>query len=234
MHYTVAVFHRDDQEIDELLAPYNEGISVAPYVEFTKQEAIAYYRKHNSKEAEGLTDEECFQNMVSFYGYDEDRVDEDGNLYTTYNPDSKWDWYSIGGRWGGSLRLKSSGEEDWGCDSAKISDVDFTAGDESYQKCLDWWNEDVVGENIMSFYTREYLDQVKAAYKDGEEYASLNSMFHTYAYVTPNGVWHAPGEMGWFASSETPAEFRQWLIDYKEFLENADPDLYITMVDCHI
>lgn len=32
----------------------------------------------------------------------EDDYDEEG-IYSTYNPDSKWDWWSIGGRWSGAV-----------------------------------------------------------------------------------------------------------------------------------
>ena len=40
-HFNVAVFTTDDSlGIDELLAPYDEDIVRAPYIEYTKQEAI--------------------------------------------------------------------------------------------------------------------------------------------------------------------------------------------------
>ena len=45
-HFTVAVFHRPDQDIETLLAPYDETLRVEPYVEFPREEAIAYARKH--------------------------------------------------------------------------------------------------------------------------------------------------------------------------------------------
>ena len=32
-------------------------------------------------------------------------LNEDINVLTTYNPQSKWDWYEIGGRWSGLLIL---------------------------------------------------------------------------------------------------------------------------------
>ena len=44
--------------------------------------------------------------QIAYPGEDRDReVDEDGRGYrvTTYNPDSKWDYWRIGGRWGGSF-----------------------------------------------------------------------------------------------------------------------------------
>lgn len=33
-----------------------------------------------------------------------------GTAKTTYNPKSQWDWYSVGGRWSGSLEGKEGGE----------------------------------------------------------------------------------------------------------------------------
>lgn len=33
----------------------------------------------------------------------ESDVDEEGSIHSTYNPHSKWDWYSIGGRWSGGV-----------------------------------------------------------------------------------------------------------------------------------
>ena len=35
-HFAVAVIHEKEQDIDEMLAPYNENIDVEPYVEYTK------------------------------------------------------------------------------------------------------------------------------------------------------------------------------------------------------
>ena len=49
-------------------------------------------------------DEEHFQNTAVWY--DDDYKDEDGNLYSTCNPKSKWDWYQLGGRWSGMIKIK--------------------------------------------------------------------------------------------------------------------------------
>lgn len=50
------------------------------------------------------SDEELYQEAIE--GYEEDDLDEDGNLLSTCNPNSKWDWYEVGGRWHGMLLLK--------------------------------------------------------------------------------------------------------------------------------
>ena len=42
-------------------------------------------------------DEKIYKYEIRFYK--EDEITEDGGIYSTYNPKSKWDWYEIGGRW---------------------------------------------------------------------------------------------------------------------------------------
>jgi len=37
------------------------------------------------------TDEEIYQDEIN--GYEPDEVGENGEVYSTYNPKSKWDWY---------------------------------------------------------------------------------------------------------------------------------------------
>lgn len=116
------------------LDPYCEGLEVEPYIKYTKQEAIEKAKRsqevnyndaikcvnldsvrpeslkyYNSVIAKGMciSDEEAWE-MVKSWGY---TIDEEDNLLTTYNPDSKWDWYEVGGRWSGFLVLKEKDEE---------------------------------------------------------------------------------------------------------------------------
>ena len=130
-HFTVLVFTKEDgKTVDELLAPYDEHIEYAPYVKYTKQQAIDHVRKEIEDFKHGLyaeylkdpvayeknchssahfdymknifpqklewTDEECYEDLRKYY--EDDMVDANGNLLSTYNPNSKWDWYSVGGR----------------------------------------------------------------------------------------------------------------------------------------
>ena len=212
-HFSVAVFHREDQDVEDLLAPYDENIVVAPYIKYTREQAIAKtrrdieeyknglyaryladpegYAKDCSNEAhleylrEGFpkkmnwTDEECYQDVA--YYYDDEDKDEEGNLYSTYNPNSKWDWYVVGGRWSNFLTTKS-GE--------KV--------DEDYVSELDFPND-----------------------------------FMTFAVILPNGRWYEEGSMGWWAVVTDRDD--SWEANYKErFLDKADPNWILTIVDCHI
>ena len=152
-HFTVFVFTKEDgKDVEELLAGYDESIVYAPYIKYTKQQAIAEVRKEiedykNTRYAEYLmnpeayeaahdneahikylkdefpkklnwTDEQCYQDKAQWY--EEDMIDENGNIYSTYNPNSKWDWYTIGGRWTGGLVTKEGRETN----SDYISEID--------------------------------------------------------------------------------------------------------------
>jgi hypothetical protein len=154
------------------------------------------------------------------------------------NPKSKWDWYKVGGRWSGSLRLKKRG-----CvDSAKVKDIDFSLDNKKYNNCLRFWGvfiekqplkEDENQEDFTSFYNEKfYLDK----YKTKENYATTEASFKTYAVITPDGRWHAEGKMGWWGfSSATNKDSLSFVNQYKKkFIDTAEPEWTITIVDCHI
>lgn len=161
--------------------------------------------------------------------------DESGNELTTYNPDSKWDWYSIGGRWHNMLKLKEPGDDgEQYCNCAKIKDIDFTRDEELYEESYNWWKTHVEApdDEWDGFLKKEYFTD---RYNDAEDYAIRNSEFSTFAVITPDGEWHEMGQMGWFGcSSETPEEAKKWDKEYMSFIEEADPEHYFIVVDCHI
>ncbi len=229
-HYTVAVFHRQDQDIEDLLAPFDENMQVEPYIHFSRQEAIDFARQHYGDSMAEKTDEECWQLMA-----EDNETDSFGNIYSTYNENAKWDWWSVGGRWGGMLQMKDGTP----VDSGRVGDLVFPFDKEVYKESLRFW--DVVvdhkpaepGEDFFSIYNEKYYQEY---YGDRETYARHQAQFSTYAVVTPDGEWHGKGEMGWWGcSSETGDEARDWEDRYKErFLDTADPDWMLTIVDCHI
>lgn len=113
-----------DDCLSDLLAPYDENMEVEPYIYETKAEIIENEKKIKTKIIEArekgeslyadLSMEEPYltaETDEDFYnlGYDEDRdYDEDGNELSTYNPNSKWDWWTVGGRWSGYFNGEDS------------------------------------------------------------------------------------------------------------------------------
>lgn len=231
-HFSVAVLHHPDQDIETLLAPYDENLREEKYIEYTRQEAIDHVREHYQGMAD-KTDDECWHYLADDAG--EGMTDDAGNIYSTYNRRSKWDWWSTGGRWSGMLKLKAGGT----ADSARIGDIEFSPDESEYKRALRYWDVIVEhkpkadGEDFFSLFNENYYRQY---YGDRETYARTMASFSTYAVVTPDGAWHQKGEMGWWGmSSETAEEAKAWERDYmKLFIENADPDLILTIVDCHI
>ena len=214
-HFTVYVFTKEDgRDVEQLLAPYDESITYPPYIALTKEQAIAKTRKEIEDYKNGLyaeyladpvayeekcsneghleyiknefpkrlnwTDKECYEEQKKFY--EEDMIDEDGNLLSIYNPHSKWDWYTIGGRWAGGLVTKEGRETD----SDYVSEID--------------WNKTGI----------------------------------PFAFITPNGIWHERGEMGWWAIVTNAKEQDSWEEEFKKAIEKLDNDVLVTLVDCHI
>lgn len=230
-HFAVAVIHRDDQSVKELLAAYNENLDVEPYIEYTRDEAIAYAREHYLDK--NTSDEECYKYMANDY-----KVDANGNLLSTYNPKSKWDYWVCGGRYSGLLKNKNGTPIDEG----RIKDLALDLDEAEYQYRLRYW--DVVvndsplkpGEtkgNFFNMFKKEYYTR---RYGDAETYARLMATFSTYAVVTPDGEWHAPGNMGWFGmSDESDESWIDWVSSYHDrFIVSSDPNWILTIVDCHI
>lgn len=229
-HYVVAVIHKPDQEVEDLLAPYDENTQVEEYIEFSKQEAIDYAKENYAKD-KPMSDSEAWAIMA-----DGRKTDKKGNIYSTYNPKSKWDWWEIGGRWDKYITTKQ-GEK---ANAALIKNIDTKIDQKEYDSAIDFW-EVVVDKTkkakddseYWSFYKPEYYLEY---YGDKETYAKCMASFSTYAVITPDGEWHSCGRMGWFGcSDETPEELRDWHLNYKErFLNKENGDLILTIVDCHI
>jgi hypothetical protein len=289
-HFIVAVFTKEGQTVEELLAPYQEnnmGDCPKEYLEFYDVEE-EYRNKYENegiekvklpdgrllsswesgaREYENLekvkvpfkeTYETFEQFMEEWAGYKKD--EETGKYGYWENPNAKWDWWVVGGRWSGLLKLKDEattgqmGDRRWTninenipkgrVDSAKVRDIDFSIDMDEYNRNLRFWELVVEGdtprnveeEEIVkwSFYYNPeyYLNR----YDSKEEYARLCSEFDAYAVITPDGKWHSKGEMGWWGiSSESHEEAKKWNKSFKEaFIDNADPEWTLTIVDCHI
>ena len=73
-----------------------------------------------------MSDEECWKMVAEGC-----ETDDEGNIYSTYNENSRWDWWEIGGRRRGSLRIHGRK-----VDSGRIDDLDFRIDKKVYDECL--------------------------------------------------------------------------------------------------
>lgn len=235
-HFSVAVFTEsgNEAEIERLLAPYYEGIELEPYVEFTRQQAIDYVRTHFDGMRDA-SDERCYELLAEDYR-DSGRIDDDGNLLSTYNPESKWDWWSVGGRWNNAL-VQFDGKT---CNCAAAQDVNFGIDDAAYRDAERFWEAYVDGgeeirarDDFRAFYRRGYYVE---QFGTKERYASMSASRRPYAFVTADGEWYETGKMGWWGVDDATADSRDaYASAFDAYLKIARAQhLFVTIIDCHI
>lgn len=55
-----------------------------------------------------------------------------------------------------------------------------------------------------------------------------------YAFLTPDGKWHAPGNVGWFGmSDDTEESMKEYKKEWLAYID-GDDNPYVHFVDCHI
>ena len=262
-HYAVLVIHKENQDIEELLAPYDENLEVEPYLKYEYDEAIKkakeeYGYKHRSN-----------KELLKIFANDYGLVDINGDLYSTYNPNSKWDWYQIGGRFDGELMLTDKGRLN-AVDEIKrkyCTDIDIKNLREDFhymryvnsaplkyiqwftplspikkEELRRWWEINVEKDELKDGEKKDECffwnpDWYKRRYKDADTYIKTKEMITFFAVITPDGKWYAPSNMGWWACTDgEPEDELKWDLEfYDRFIKpNLDSDLICTIVDCHI
>lgn len=248
-HFSVAVFTEPNgKTVEELLAPYQEnnmGDCPAEYLEFHDQadEVKEDWEKCKDREEYG-NDIKTF--AKEYHGYKE----HEGKFGYWENPNRKWDWWVIGGRWNGMLLIKKDADGNIGelgafghrheketpapagykwVDSAKVKDICWDVMVEMARKEREKHWEEAQGKDD---FEKHFIYGIKEG-MTREQYIDAAGTFSTFAVITPDGKWHEKGNMGWWACVSDEKE--GWTDNYFEaFLKNADPELTITIVDCHI
>ena len=159
-------------------------------------------------------------------------TDDDGET-TTYNPNSKWDWYSIGGRWDDGdnvIQIKDFKLYD-NLDDDTIA-LYKRAWDSFEGKCeLSKEDTNAIFGGFRLYNDKYYFDR----YGTCENYIKAQSSNIPYAFVDANG-WYEKGQMGWWGCDNAT---QKSIEDYTEFAEKyftaeENQNKYIVWVDCHI
>lgn len=195
-HFFVVVLVPEDTEdiesaVGELLAPYDENTEVDPYHDYLSAESIERMAAHYKKDPNDLDAlVACIEDWTGTPG-DRDTT----GLYrtSTYNPQSQWDWWCIGGRWNGEIQ-----------NERRSDDTGFNFDDEYHQ----------LNENMLP--TKK-----------------LDHKLTCFAMVTPDGVWHQRGKMGWWASVSDEKDQAEWEEELIKLIQ-ANQDTILVGVDCHI
>ena len=211
-HFTVLVVGKD---FEGSLAPYQENNGDCPekYLEFMVEVPKITVKQYIKDKLLSMSSADRAKYvhlsqkkfMSTYAGF---RANEKGDYGYFGNPDSRWDWYRMGGRWRGFFKLKpgktgtigerssyeKKDERIWpgGVDQARKGDIDFTG-------------------------------MYKAKPKDVATFA-----------VLMDGEWYQKGDMGWWGIVSKGKTDDVWQKEFKKLLDVISDDELLTLVDCHI
>lgn len=264
-HFTVAVIHKEDESVEDLLAPFQEnnmGDCPEEYLEFQVEVAkddipaeVKKLREEHYKDEPNKTDEQVLEDWHGGH------KNEDGDWGYITNPNSRWDWYQIGGRWKDALKLKEgatpfmTGERSWlslvgtdedrsqlkvtevgRADSAFIKDVAFEPTAEEIEKAENTWQKHLERTEAKEEGYNSYWEYGIEKDDTKEKYIDRVTSFSTYS-VLEDGEWMEAGQMGWFGMGASGEAKESWNKSYPEMIKHWQkdkPDYVITIVDCHV
>jgi hypothetical protein len=178
-HFTVVVI---GEKVEEQLAKYNENLEGPERWEPIRDYTIEAAEKGLGLEALANPTLEHLEQLLKWL--QDDDTDEkyrirDGQICraTTYNPDSQWDWYVVGGRWAGFFPLKKGKKL---ADSALKKNIDFEGARKKSRTTAEeaWvpW-----AEATAKFGMPESWDVIRERYVDDVEKA--RDVFHAHGAV---------------------------------------------------
>lgn len=180
------------------------------------------------------------------------------------NPNKRWDYWTVGGRWKGFL-LTDEGPANY----ALAGDVRFDLmREEAAAKAMERWQraheiiegrewerwaaliEGKKGEEIQEARERyraqpvvQDFNQDKELSWDGpdefaaplEEYVAAARRDAVVTFaVVKDGQWYERGKMGWWACVSDEVSRDEWAEKFSELIDGLDPATPLTVVDCHI
>jgi hypothetical protein len=250
-HFTVLII---GENVEQQLEPYYElecsmdqnemrNDSRAEFVEEKTEEEMEQDFLKVKDESPDLYYENIEEFAEDYYGYI-----KENDMWGRYtNTNSKWDWYSIGGRWTGVFKLKENPKysedaiigspglmtekaKSGYVDSARICDIDFEGmKKEKLEKLEKNWIE--IEKNLANNDQTVYWTYDVKEGDTKESYIERNSGFSTYA-VLRDDEWYEKGEMGWWGVSTN--ENDNWQKEFNKLISSLSEDTLITIVDCHI
>lgn len=150
-----------------------------------------------------------------------------GVIASSYNPDSKWDWWQIGGRWTGFLTDYNPGDDPRNletCMSCGGTGTHTNPQDGSVGECRQCNGS---GQGI------KWPTQWATYDGDALPVRDLQLTTYPHAVITPDGEWHQESEMGWFGYTSCDVDYAEWKELVDAVLEK-NHDCVVVVVDCHI
>lgn len=234
-HFPILVVAESAEEIKEQLYPFWE-------LDLNQEELIADPRSEFDCEIKEGDEDEAFAKFLEekdnqyvekygtpqewIEGYHEYDYKEGVGWGFWGNPNKKWDWYEIGGRWSNYLWTKDGKR----VDSCPKGEVDWKSMFAYHRGKLEVsWN-----------CAKEFKDSARRYFefginKDDTEESYLNGMSRMcdfFVAIVKDKTWTQRHQVGWFATSWD--ENDAWETEFEEIWKSIPDDQWVTVVDCHI
>lgn len=141
------------------------------------------------------------------------------------NPNKKWDWWQLGGRWSGTLLLMYGAK----ADQSRVDEVDFLGMAHRDRAAAERNWEEAIGMDIAERY---FCFGIKKD-ETRDAFIKRKAAFSTFA-VLKDGKWYERGEMGWWACVSNEMSDDEWHEKFGELVRGLPGDTLISIVDCHI
>lgn len=176
---------------------------------------------------------------------DESGCGATGTYRSTYNPQSKWDWWVIGGRWNGWLAPpEAQPEKDpdnwktcWLCQGTGMRNDEI--GRQTREENPEYTCNGCGGKGKSLVWPTEQKDSgyniVSPRYI--ESLGLLGDLPTPYAFIDLEGSWHQKGKMGWFGMSSDEVEKDAWQAEWRQALSDVSDGMdgfLVVVVDMHI
>lgn len=195
------------------------------------------------------------------YGYIRIEGGEVRQVINSTNPNAKWDWYVLGGRWGNYFLLKDGSKSS----IARKGDIDLDgmrlARSIAAGERWDEVHKIIAGRTIPNWEeVRSRHEDIEAARKEyqenqvvkdirahdvwldvedydctREEYCRLAAVgaVPTFAVIL-DGQWYERGEMGWWACVKDEKDADVWAAEFAKMLDTLPDDALLSVYDCHV
>lgn len=180
------------------------------------------------------------------------------------NPNKKWDWYQVGGRWSGMLLVRGQeknsaikknikvglmrGKEEEECRKHYAEFAAIAKGRtwEPWDSVIKRFPENKIDEAREFYGSQAVIEDLRKdrefCFDNNDQYLrSLDSLVkeaRDSAIVTfallKDGKWFERGEMGWWGIVLNEQDRDVWNAQFNKMFDELPDDTLITIVDCHI
>lgn len=210
-HFCVYVFHDKNTTVDELLAPYSKNLELAPYVLYTREQAIAHVRFEIERFRNSETYKEYLADPVKYkenWGHNKNHIE-----YLERGFPKKLNW------------TDEECYEDivqWYRENGMVTEDGSILSTLNPKSKWDWYQ---IGGR--------WCDAIPGNEANLSE-IPIGQIDTPYAFITPDGEWVERGKMGWFGIGSNEMDEDDWDAKFREYLKTLDKDIILTQVDCHI